>query len=218
LLEQDAKTYNWKGIKLYTAEWKGNSKGWKLTDPWAYRYLEKSQELGIKNIHVHKGPTIRPLNKDAFNVEDVDDAATTFPDLNFIVEHVGLPRLEDFCYIAAQEPNVYAGLAVVTALLHKRPHYFGEILGELLFWLGPDRILYGSDYGIWSPKWIVEEFMNFELPPEVAAETGQTLTLEIRRKILGENAARLYKIDIAERCTKLGLPVMGKAEASPAFA
>ena len=71
------------------------------------------QELGIKNIHVHKGPTIWPLDKDAFDVSDVDHAATDFPDLNFIVEHVGLPRIEDFCFMATQEPNVYAGLAVV---------------------------------------------------------------------------------------------------------
>jgi hypothetical protein len=178
--------------------------------------LEKSQELGIKNIHVHKGPTIRPLNKDAFGVEDIDDAATTFPDLNFIVEHVGLPRVDDFCFIAAQEPNVYAGLAVVTALIHRRPHYFGEIIGELLFWLGQDRILYSSDYGIWSPKWIVEEFMNFELPADITAETGQTLTIDVRRKIMGENAARLYNIDIAERSKKLGLSLPSRAEAAAA--
>jgi uncharacterized protein len=201
-LERDAKAYNWKGVKLYTAEWHGDSKGWKLSDPWAYRYLEKCQELGIKNIHVHKGPTIRPLNKDAFDVGDVDEAATAFTELNFIVEHVGLPRLEDFCYIAAQEPNVYAGLAVASALIHKRPHYFGEILGELLFWLGPDRILYGSDYGIWSPKWIVEALMSFDLPADVAAETGQNLTLDIRRKIMGENAARLYGIEIPHEFRK----------------
>jgi hypothetical protein len=29
----------------------------------------------------------------------------------------------------------------------------------------------------------------------------------VRRKIMGENAARLYNIDIADRCKKLGLPV-----------
>ena len=29
-----------------------------------------------------------------------------FTDLNFVVEHCGLPRLEDFCWIATQEPNV----------------------------------------------------------------------------------------------------------------
>ena len=111
-----------KGVKLYTAEWRGGSRGWKLKDPEAYRYLEKCQELGIKNIHVHKGPTIWPLDKDAFDVSDVDHAATDFPELNFIVEHVGLPRIEDFCFMATQEPNVYAGLSVVIGgLMHARP-------------------------------------------------------------------------------------------------
>src|SRR3712207_7534488 len=57
--------------------WHNGSKGWTLKDPEAKRYLEKCEELGINNIHVHKGPTIWPLNKDAFDVKDVDDAATS---------------------------------------------------------------------------------------------------------------------------------------------
>jgi predicted TIM-barrel fold metal-dependent hydrolase len=85
-------------------------------DPWAYKYLALAQELDIKNIHVHKGPTVYPLSADAFDVRDVDYAATDFPELNFIVEHVGLPRLDDFCWIATQESNVYAGLSVAMAL------------------------------------------------------------------------------------------------------
>ena len=88
-LEADAERWGSKGVKLYTAEWLDGSRGWTLKDPEAYRFLEKSQELGIKNIHVHKGPTIWPLDKDAFDVADVDHAATDFPELNFIVEHVG---------------------------------------------------------------------------------------------------------------------------------
>ena len=67
------------GLKLYTAEWRGDSKGWKLNDPWSYKYLELAQEMGIKNVHVHKGPTIYPLSRDAFDVNDVDYAATDFP-------------------------------------------------------------------------------------------------------------------------------------------
>ncbi len=67
-LEEDARRWNLKGVKLYTAEWHENgSRGWKLTDPESYRFLEKCQELGITNIHAHKGPTIWPLNKDAFS-------------------------------------------------------------------------------------------------------------------------------------------------------
>ena len=59
--------------------------------------------------------------------------------------------------------------------------------------------------------------MNFELPAEVTADTGQSLTLEVRRKIMGENAARLYGIDIAERRKKLGLSLPAKAEAAAAM-
>ena len=72
-------TYDIKGVKLYTAEWHGDSKGWRLNDPAAYKCFELCEKLGIKNMHVHKGPTIIPLNKDAFDVHDVDHAATDFP-------------------------------------------------------------------------------------------------------------------------------------------
>jgi uncharacterized protein len=55
--------------------------------------------------------------------------------------------------------------------------------------------------------------MEYELPADVAAETGQTLTLDVRKKIMGENAARLYGIDIAERSKKLSAKIPEKAEA-----
>ena len=67
-LRRNVERYGSKGVKLYTAEWNNGSRGYKLSDPAAYRFLEKAQELGIKNIHVHKGPTIWPLDKDAFDV------------------------------------------------------------------------------------------------------------------------------------------------------
>ena len=197
------------GLKLYTAEWRGDSKGWKLNDPWSYKYFELAQEMGIKNVHVHKGPTIYPLSKDAFDVNDVDYAATDFPGLNFIVEHVGLPRLDDFCWIATQEPNVYAGTSVAMAFINSRPKYFAEIMANLLFWLGEDRILFGSDYAIWSPGWIIEKFMAFDLPEDVQAEFGVQLTPAIKRKILGENAARLYGIDIESHKAKLAADEIG---------
>jgi len=203
-LESLVETYGIQGVKLYTAEWRGDSKGYKLSDPWAKRYLEKAQSLGIKNIHVHKGPTILPLNRDAFDVADIDDAATDFPELNFIVDHVGLPRLDDFCWIAVQEPNVYGGLAVASAFVHARPRYFAEMMAELLFWVGEDRLLFGSDYGIWQPKWLIEKFMAFEMPDDLKAETGVDLTTEGKRKILGLNAAKLYGVDIEAKKVSLG--------------
>jgi uncharacterized protein len=193
-LEELAQRWDLRGVKLYTAEWKGSSKGWRLTDPWAYRYLERCQELGIRNIHVHKGPTIYPLNRDAFDVADVDDVATAFPELRFVVEHVGLPRLEDFCWIATQEPNVYGGLAVALPFIHSRPRYFAKIIGELLYWIGEDRILFGSDYAIWTPRWLIERFVDFRIPDDLAEYPR--LTTRGKKKILGLNAARLYDIEV----------------------
>jgi hypothetical protein len=55
-LRADAERFGLKGVKLYTADWHGESRGWKLSDPMAYRYLEVCREVGIRNIHVHKGP------------------------------------------------------------------------------------------------------------------------------------------------------------------
>jgi uncharacterized protein len=196
--EQKVRRWDIKGVKLYTAEWRGDSRGWKLTDDAARIYLGKCQELGVKNIHVHKGPTIWPLNKDAFNVEDVDAAATEFRDLNFIVEHCGLPRLEDFCWIATQEPNVYGGLAVAMPFIHTRPRYFAEVLGELLYWIGEDRILFASDYAIWQPKWLVEKLAAFQIPEDMQSELGE-LTPSIKRKIFGLNAAKLYDIEVPQQ-------------------
>jgi uncharacterized protein len=210
-------TYDIQGVKLYTAEWKGDSRGWKLSDDAAKPYFELCEELGIKNIHVHKGPTIWPLDRDAFDVADVDHAATDFPNLNFIVEHSGLPRLEDFCWIATQEPNVYAGLAVVMPFIHSRPKYFGQVVGELLYWIGEDRILFGSDYAIWQPKWLVEKFVDFQMPEDMQSELG-TISTDQKKKILGLNAAALYDLPVPEGM-QVGEPAtvaIGSEPVSPA--
>jgi predicted TIM-barrel fold metal-dependent hydrolase len=197
-LEADAKEFGMQGVKLYTAEWRQGSRGWTLRDPEAQPFLEKCQELGIKNIHAHKGPTIWPLDKDAFDVADVDYAATSYPELNFIVEHVGLPRIEDFCFMATQEPNVYAGLSVVIGgLMHARPRFFAKVMGELLFWVGEDKMLFGSDYGIWEPKWQIEGFVDWNYPDEQYSDYP-AVTTATKKKILGLNAARLYGIEVPQ--------------------
>ncbi|MBX0298008.1 amidohydrolase family protein [Haloarcula nitratireducens] len=198
-LEHQKEQYDIEGVKVYTAEWRGESKGWRLDSEESFEFLEKCAELGIDKIHAHKGPTIRPLNRDAFDVADIDDAASSFPDLDFVVEHVGLPRLDDFCWIAAQEPNVYGGLAVAAPMVQNRPRKFGEIMGELLYWLGEDRIIFGSDYALWNPDWLVDMMMNAELTDEQQDEYGVELTTDVMKKIMGENIAELYDIDIEEK-------------------
>ena len=197
-------------MKLYTAEWHGDSRGWKLDDPWAYRYFEVCRELGITNIHIHKGPTIRPLDRDAFDVADVDHVATDFTDLNFIVEHVGLPRLEDFCWIATQEPNVHGGLAVAMPFIHTRPRYFAQIIGELLYWIGEDRIQFSSDYALWTPRWLVEQFVDFQIPEDMTEYAPITTGAE--EEDPRPQRRKMYDIEVP---AELRLPDADETETGP---
>ncbi len=64
-------------------------------------------------------------------------------------------------------------------------------------------MVFGSDYAIWTPKWLVEKLWAFQIPEDIAAERGVQLTDEIKEKILGLNAAKLYNIDAEAKKTEL---------------
>ena len=94
---QMVEDYPIQGLKLYTAEWRNGSKGWRLNDPWAYKYFELAEELGVKKHPRSQGTDgLSSQSRTLFDVADVDYAATDFPNLNFIIEHIGLPRLGRF--------------------------------------------------------------------------------------------------------------------------
>ena len=99
--------------------------------------------------------------------------------------------------MATQEPNVYAGLSVVIGgLMHARPKFFAKVMGELLFWVGEDKMTFGSDYGIWEPKWQVEGFVDWQMPDGDEFSDYPRLTTATKKKILGLNAAKLYDIKV----------------------
>src|SRR5678816_3133219 len=67
--------------------------------------------------------------------------------------------------------------------------------------MGPDRILFGSD-SIWygSPQWQIDAFWRFQIPAEMRQKYGYPeLTMDAKRKILGLNAAKLYGIKSVKR-------------------
>ena len=72
-------------------------------------------------------------------------------------------------------------------------------MGELLFWVGEDRIVFGSDYGIWEPKWQVEGFIDWQMPDDEAFSDYPRLTTTAKKKIMGLNAAKLYDIEVPRR-------------------
>jgi predicted TIM-barrel fold metal-dependent hydrolase len=101
--------------------------------------------------------------------------------------------------MATQEPNVYAGIAVVVGgLMHARPRFFAKVMGELLFWVGEDKMLFGSDYAIWEPKWQVEGLVDWDYPPGDEFSDYPRWTTAAKKKVLGLNAAKLYGVDVPQ--------------------
>ena len=51
---------------------------------------------------------------------------------------------------------------------------------------------------IGPPHWQIEAFQTFTIPEQIAGQHGYPqLTPEVKNKIFGENAARIFGIDIA---------------------
>jgi predicted TIM-barrel fold metal-dependent hydrolase len=76
-------------------------------------------------------------------------------------------------------------------------------MGELLFWVGEDKMLFASDYAIWEPRWQVEGFVDWTMPDREEYSDYPPVTTATKKKILGLNAANLYDIDVP---TELQLP------------
>jgi predicted TIM-barrel fold metal-dependent hydrolase len=68
-------------------------------------------------------------------------------------------------------------------------------MGELLFWVGEDKMLFGADYAIWEPKWQVEGLVDWNYPDETFSDYP-AFTTESKKKILGLNAAALYDVAV----------------------
>jgi uncharacterized protein len=134
----------------------------------------------------------------------MDGAAANFPDINFVIFHVGLPFIDETCCQLIRYPNFYASVAATINFIVRSSRQFAEWLGKLMFWCGEDEIIYGSETSIWHPKWALEAFWNFELPQDLVEGYGYPqLTEQAKRKILGENLLRLSGMDLEETRRKL---------------
>lgn len=103
--------------------------------------------------------------------------------------------------------NVIAELGGPGARAISRPVEGTHIFGKLLKYVGENNIVWGTD-AIWggSPQALMEGFMAFQMDEQVAEAHGYPmLTTEIKAKILGLNAARIYGVDVgAKRCELAG--------------
>jgi len=186
-----------------------------------YRKL-KGKKPGYNNICVHKGLAPGPPDPLRGHPGDLPKAAKDWPNLNFITYHAciqpalflyesleevksgklrgGVPDISwttEYAQLVQDLPNCYAEIGTTWASsVVTFPTIAAHILGQLLKFMGEDRILFGTD-SVWygSPQWQIEAFWRFQIPEEMRKKWGYPeLTERAKRKILGLNSAKLYGI------------------------
>ena len=215
------------GWKVYTLGQMGpegarKKTGWFLDDEeTGLPFLERVRASGVRRVCVHKGisnlvPTGSP--------RDVGPAAAAFPDLEFLIYHSGYevplpgtPAEGPFNEASAGDgtnrlvaslrsagiaacANVWAELGSTWFCLIRRPEEAAHVLGKLLLAVGEDRVLWGTDaiwYGPSQPA--IDAFRAFQIPEPMRERFGYPeLTPRVKAKILGENAARAYGLDLEQ--------------------
>ena len=170
----------------------------------AFPFFEKARALGVRRIAIHKALPVGPGRLDKDQVEDVSTAALAFPDLSFEVVHSGWAFLEDCALQLMLHPNIWANLECVANFVVRQPLKFAHIIGTLLQYAGPDRIIFGTGAALAHPQPILESFANFQMPRELRDGFGYPeLTDQMKAQILGGNFARLHGLDVEALKRKL---------------
>jgi predicted TIM-barrel fold metal-dependent hydrolase len=186
------------GLKLYPPG--PDTRGWKMDDEKnTYPLYQVLRKHGVKNICVHKGlPGL--FLEEYCHTADMARAAADFPDLNFIAFHSAFPFEAELAEQArkAKVKNIYAELGTLAATMARDPNRYAQMMGTLLDGLGADHLLWGTDTPVVGPPhWQIEAFQAFTIPDEMIERNKYPqLTADAKRKILGENVARLFNIDI----------------------
>jgi predicted TIM-barrel fold metal-dependent hydrolase len=208
----------------------------------------KTQKPGFNNICVHKGLVDGQVARPEIgHPADLPKAARDWPKLNFLTYHAciqpaffaydslaevrsgkmreGVPDISwttEYAVLCRDLPNTYAEIGTTWASsVITFPTVAAHILGQLLKFMGPDRILFGSD-SVWygSPQWQIDALWRFQIPEDMRKRYGYPeLTQQTKRKILGLNSAKLYGIKPARNLASQFKPVPKDyaAKMSPAF-
>lgn len=196
----------------------------------------KAAKPGQNNICVHKGLVdSKERRPEIGHPADLPKAARDWPKLNFITYHAciqpnfflgdslaevrggklreGVPDISwttEYAVLCREHPNTYAEIGTTWAsAIVTFPTVAAHLMGQLLKFFGPDRVVFGSD-SVWygSPQWQIDALWRFQIPEEMRRKYGYPeLTPQIKRKILGLNSARLYGLRIGQDLAQQFKPV-----------
>lgn len=216
-MEATADTGEVAAFKVYTA-WGPGRRGFSMTDPTiGIPVIEKARDLGVKVFCAHKGLPLLEFDRSNNGPEDMVALAKRYPDMQFVVYHSAYIReLREGAYDAARpasgidsllkalddhgippNSNVWAELGTTWREVLHDPTQAAHTIGKLLARVGEDRVLWGTD-AVWygSPQPQIMAFRAFEIAEQFQATFGYpALTPEVKRKVFGLNAAKLFGVD-----------------------
>jgi len=223
--------------KCYTGSCpRGFDHGWWMDDEKiAYPMLEQAKKLNVKRLCVHKGLPLGPV-QEYNHPKDLINAAKDFPDIDFLVYHSGMrsaasideafektgeiPWTTEFCRMKQANPgmkNIYMEIGSTFAqLVTTHPTVCAHFFGQILDAFGVDHVLWGTD-SIWygTPQWQIEAFRRFQIPdPLIEKHRYHPLTREVKAKIFGLNAARVFHVDVAAVRNALPKDALGRLRMS----
>ncbi len=141
-------------------------------------------------VMIHSGDTYSPSGKVKYSHPlHVDEVAVDHPDINFVICHIGNPWIRDCMEIVYKNANVFTDISglVLGNFTDRFERYMRRQLEEmLLYGVEAENVLFGTDWPISSMETYLEFMETLKIPRED------------KRKIMAENAARIFRLPVRE--------------------
>jgi predicted TIM-barrel fold metal-dependent hydrolase len=145
-----------------------------LNDAMFYPFFAKCVELDIP-VMIQVGHSAEFMPSRMGQPILLDDVALYFPELKIIAAHTGWPWVEELIALAWKHPNVY-----IATTAHA-PKYWDRSLVAFLNSRGKNKVLYGTNFPVLTHADSLAQIESLGLKEEA------------KRKLLWENAARVFK-------------------------
>lgn len=145
-------------------------------------------------VMLHSGDTYSPKGKLKYSHPlEIDEVAVDHPNVKFVICHLGNPWITDCMEVVYKNQNVYTDISglVLGTFTEAFETYMSEEIRDAILYAGdPGRFLFGTDWPICSMR----SYLGF------VRQLG--LSDEAYRRIMGENARQLFKLQVPSALPK----------------
>ena len=139
-------------------------------------------------VMIHSGDTYSPKGKLKYaHPLEIDEVAVDYPNVKFVICHLGNPWLTDAMEVVYKNANVFADISglILGEFTQAFEDYMSDEIEDVITYAGePEKFLFGTDWPICSMRSYLEFVGRLEL------------SARDRRLLLYENTRRLFKLPL----------------------